>query len=173
MMSTGELESGDAGDPTKLIRQQYHEASNIIKKGKVCVLFINDLDAGPGRMGGTTWYTLNNHVFNATLMNIDDNPTNVQLPGMYNKQENPHVPIVVIGNDFSTLYAQLTHDGCMEKLYWAPTREDKIGVYQGIFRADNVNNADVARLVDSFPCQSIGMCIALNFFINPFPAIKF
>ena len=66
------------------MRQRYHEASDIIKKGKVCVLFINDLDVGAGRMGGTTQYTLNNHVVNATLMSIADNPTNVQLPGMYN-----------------------------------------------------------------------------------------
>ena len=97
------------------------------------MLFIDDLDAGAGRIGCKTWYTLNKHVVNATLMNIADNPTNVQLPGMYNKQDNPHVPIIVTGNDFSTLYAPLIHDRHMEKLYWAPTREDKTGVCQGIF----------------------------------------
>ncbi|CAA6669398.1 unnamed protein product [Spirodela intermedia] len=92
MMSAGELESGNAGEPAKLIRQRYREAADIIKKGKMCVLFINDLDAGAGRMGGTTQYTVNNQMVNATLMNIADNPTNVQLPGMYNKQENARVP---------------------------------------------------------------------------------
>ena len=122
-------------------------------------------------MGGTTRYTLNNHVVNATLMNIADNPTNAQLPGMYKKQDNPRVPIVVTGNDFSTLYAPLICDGRMDNLYWAPTREDKIGVCQVIFRADNVNNDDVVRLVDSFPGQSIGMCIGLNLFITPFNTI--
>ena len=101
-------------------------------------------------MGGTTRYTLNNHVVNATLMNIADNPTNVQLLGIYNKQDNPRVPIIVTGNDFSTLYAPLIHDRHMEKLYWDPTREDEIGVCQGIFRANNVNNNDVVRLVDYF-----------------------
>nr|CAB3492340.1 unnamed protein product [Digitaria exilis] len=82
VMSAGELESGNAGEPAKLIRQRYCEAADIIKKGKMCVLFINDLDAGAGRMGGTTQYTVNNQMVNATLMNIADNPTNVQLPGM-------------------------------------------------------------------------------------------
>ena len=43
-------------------------------------------------------------------MNIADNPTSVQLPGMYNKEENPRVPIIVTGNDFSTLYAPLIRD---------------------------------------------------------------
>ncbi|XP_074578024.1 ribulose bisphosphate carboxylase/oxygenase activase 2, chloroplastic-like [Curcuma longa] len=162
MMSAGELESGNAGEPAKLIRQRYREAADLIKKGKMCCLFINDLDAGAGRLGGTTQYTVNNQMVNATLMNIADNPTNVQLPGMYNKQENPRVPIIVTGNDFSTLYAPLIRDGRMEKFYWAPTREDRIGVCTGIFRTDNVPVEDIVKLVDSFPGQSIDFFGALR-----------
>eukprot|EP00270_Netrium_digitus_P005155 TRINITY_DN1671_c0_g1_i6.p1 TRINITY_DN1671_c0_g1~~TRINITY_DN1671_c0_g1_i6.p1 ORF type:complete len:512 (-),score=147.50 TRINITY_DN1671_c0_g1_i6:324-1724(-) len=162
VMSAGELESGNAGEPAKLIRQRYREASDIIKKGKMCCLFINDLDAGAGRMGGTTQYTVNNQMVNATLMNIADNPTNVQLPGMYNKEDIPRVPIIVTGNDFSTLYAPLIRDGRMEKFYWAPTREDRIGVCKGIFRLDNISDEAVVTLVDSFPGQSIDFFGALR-----------
>ncbi|KAF3454653.1 hypothetical protein FNV43_RR05101 [Rhamnella rubrinervis] len=162
MMSAGELESGNAGEPAKLIRQRYREAADIIRKGKMCCLFINDLDAGAGRLGGTTQYTVNNQMVNATLMNIADNPTNVQLPGMYNKEENPRVPIIVTGNDFSTLYAPLIRDGRMEKFYWAPTREDRIGVCKGIFRSDNVPDEDIVKLVDTFPGQSIDFFGALR-----------
>ncbi|CAO2173064.1 unnamed protein product [Urochloa humidicola] len=162
VMSAGELESGNAGEPAKLIRQRYREAADIIRKGKMCVLFINDLDAGAGRMGGTTQYTVNNQMVNATLMNIADNPTNVQLPGMYNKEENPRVPIIVTGNDFSTLYAPLIRDGRMDKFYWAPTREDRIGVCKGIFRADSVPDEAVVQLVDAFPGQSIDFFGALR-----------
>jgi len=162
MMSAGELESGNAGEPAKLIRQRYREAADIIKKGKMCCLFINDLDAGAGRMGGTTQYTVNNQMVNATLMNIADSPTNVQLPGMYNKQENARVPIIVTGNDFSTLYAPLIRDGRMEKFYWAPNRDDRIGVCTGIFRSDNVEKDDIVKLVDTFPGQSIDFFGALR-----------
>lgn len=162
MMSAGELESGNAGEPAKLIRQRYREAADIIKKGKMCCLFINDLDAGAGRMGGTTQYTVNNQMVNATLMNIADSPTNVQLPGMYNKEEIPRVPIIVTGNDFSTLYAPLIRDGRMEKFYWAPTREDRIGVCTGIFKTDNVPESDIVKLVDTFPGQSIDFFGALR-----------
>jgi ATP-dependent 26S proteasome regulatory subunit len=161
MMSAGELESGNAGEPAKLIRQRYREAADIIRKGKMCCLFINDLDAGAGRLGGTTQYTVNNQMVNATLMNIADNPTNVQLPGMYNKEENPRVPIIVTGNDFSTLYAPLIRDGRMEKFYWSPTREDRIGVCKGIFRHDGVPDEDVVKIVDTFPGQSIGKFMLL------------
>ncbi|XP_040993869.1 ribulose bisphosphate carboxylase/oxygenase activase, chloroplastic-like [Juglans microcarpa x Juglans regia] len=162
MMSAGELESGNAGEPAKLIRQRYREAADIIRKGKMCCLFINDLDAGAGRMGGTTQYTVNNQMVNATLMNIADNPTNVQLPGMYNKEENPRVPIIVTGNDFSTLYAPLIRDGRMEKFYWAPTRDDRVGVCKGIFRLDKVASDDIVKLVDTFPGQSIDFFGALR-----------
>jgi hypothetical protein len=162
VMSAGELESGNAGEPAKLIRQRYREAADFIKKGKMCCLFINDLDAGAGRMGGTTQYTVNNQMVNATLMNIADNPTNVQLPGMYNKEDNPRVPIIVTGNDFSTLYAPLIRDGRMEKFYWAPTRDDRVGVCKGIFRTDGIAEDDVVKLVDTFPGQSIDFFGALR-----------
>lgn len=156
VMSAGELESGNAGEPAKLIRQRYREASDIIsKKGKMCALFINDLDAGAGRMGFGTQYTVNNQMVNATLMNIADNPTNVQLPGVYNTDEIPRVPVICTGNDFSTLYAPLIRDGRMEKYYWAPTREDRIGICTGIFKDDHVTRLDVETLVDSFPGQSV------------------
>ncbi len=162
VMSAGELESGNAGEPAKLIRTRYREASDIIKKGKMCSIFINDLDAGAGRMGGTTQYTVNNQMCNATLMNIADNPTNVQLPGVYKTEEIPRVPIICTGNDFSTLYAPLIRDGRMEKFYWNPSRADRIGVATGIFKEDNVGEACIERLVDEFPGQSIDFFGALR-----------
>jgi len=162
VMSAGELESGNAGEPAKLVRQRYREASDIIKKGKMCSLFINDLDAGAGRLNDSTQYTVNNQMVNATLMNIADSPTNVQLPGMYNTEVIPRVPIICTGNDFSTLYAPLIRDGRMEKFYWNPTRADRIGVCMGIFQPDNIARNDVEKLVDSFPGQSIDFFGALR-----------
>jgi len=162
IMSAGELESGNAGEPAKLIRQRYREASDIVKKGKMASLFINDLDAGAGRMGGGTQYTVNNQMVNATLMNIADNPTNVQLPGVYQTESIPRVPVIATGNDFSTLYAPLIRDGRMEKFYWSPTREDRVGICCGIFREDGVPQEDVEMLVDTFTGQSIDFFGALR-----------
>ena len=48
-------------------------------------------------------------------------------------------PTCPAGNDFSTLYAPLIRDGRMEKFYWAPSREDRIGVCMGIFQHDGVD----------------------------------
>lgn len=56
---------------------------------------------------------------------------------MYKNEEIPRVPVVCTGNDFSTLYAPLIRDGRMEKYYWNPTREDRIGVCMGIFQVSS------------------------------------
>lgn len=139
-ISAGELESPDAGDPAQLVRLRYREAAELIRtRGKMAILMINDLDAGAGRVDQGTQYTVKTQLVNATLMNIADNPTNVQLPGSYDEKPLPRVPIIVTGNDFATLYAPLVRDGRMEKFYWEPSRDDKIGIVGGIFSEDGLS----------------------------------
>ena len=162
-MSAGELESPDAGDPVRLLRTRYREAAELIKvRGKMCVLLINDLDAGAGRVDKSTQYTVNTQLVNGTLMNIADNPTDVQLPGSYETQPIQRVPIIVTGNDFSTLYAPLIRDGRMEKFYWEPIREDRIGIVSGIFEEDGLSKTEVEQLIDTFPNQSVDFFGALR-----------
>lgn len=162
-MSAGELESPDAGDPARLIRLRYREAADWVKvNGKMAVLMINDIDAGMGRVDQFTQYTVNTQLVAGTLMNIADKPTDVQLPGSYDAEPIQRIPIVVTGNDFSTLYAPLVRDGRMEKFYWEPNRDDRIGIVSGIFELDGVSRQDIERLVNTFPTQSIDFYSALH-----------
>ncbi|MBD2385436.1 ribulose bisphosphate carboxylase small subunit [Cylindrospermum sp. FACHB-282] len=162
-ISGGELESPDAGDPARLIRLRYRETAELIKvRGKMCVLMINDLDAGAGRFDEGTQYTVNTQMVNATLMNIADNPTDVQLPGSYDSTPLHRVPIIVTGNDFSTLYAPLIRDGRMEKFYWEPSRDDKVGIVSGIFEPDGLSQGEIEQLVDTFINQSVDFFSALR-----------
>lgn len=162
-MSAGEMESPDAGDPARLIRLRYREAAELIRtRGRMTVLMINDLDAGAGRMDQGTQYTVNTQLVNGTLMNIADNPTNVQLPGSYDSTPLHRVPIIVTGNDFSTLYAPLIRDGRMDKFYWEPNRDEKIGIVSGIFEADELPRQEIEKLVDHFANQSIDFYGALR-----------
>jgi ribulose bisphosphate carboxylase small subunit len=163
LISGGELESPDAGDPARLIRLRYRETAEQIKvRGRMCVLMINDLDAGAGRFDEGTQYTVNTQLVNATLMNIADNPTDVQLPGSYDSNPIRRVPIIVTGNDFSTLYAPLIRDGRMEKFYWEPNRDDKVGIVGGIFAPDGLSQREIEQLVDTFPNQAIDFFSALR-----------
>jgi ATPase family associated with various cellular activities (AAA) len=162
-ISAGELESPDAGDSARLIRLRYREAAEIIKiRGKMAVLVINDIDAGAGRFDQGTQYTVNTQLVNATLMNIADNPTNVQLPGSYDATPLPRIPIILTGNDLSTLYAPLVRDGRMEKFYWVPTREDKIGIVSGVFAPDHISQREIVDLVDRFPTQAVDFFAAMR-----------
>lgn len=162
-ISGGELESPDAGDPARLLRLRYREAAELIRvRGTMTAIMINDLDAGAGRFDQGTQYTVNTQLVNATLMNIADNPTNVQLPGSYDATPIHRVPIIVTGNDLSTLYAPLIRDGRMEKFYWEPDREDKIGIVNGIFSQDGLSPQEIEQLVDNFINQSIDFFGALR-----------
>lgn len=162
-VSGGELESPDAGDPARLIRLRYREAAELSRtRGTMSVLMINDLDAGAGRFDAGTQYTVNTQLVNSTLMNIADNPTNVQLPGSYDDKPLQRTPILVTGNDFATLYAPLVRDGRMEKFYWEPSRADRIGIVGGIFEPDGLSQSQVEQLVDTFPDQAVDFYSALR-----------
>ncbi|MGF1536994.1 MAG: ribulose bisphosphate carboxylase small subunit [Elainellaceae cyanobacterium] len=162
-ISGGELESPDAGDPARLLRLRYREAAELVRvRGRMAVVMINDLDAGAGRFDAGTQYTVNTQLVNATLMNIADNPTNVQLPGSYDENPIRRVPILVTGNDFSTLYAPLVRDGRMEKFYWQPDEGDRLGIVGGIFAPDGLSAAAVEHLVAAFPNQAIDFFSALR-----------
>lgn len=160
-ISGSELESPDAGDPARLVKLRYREAAELMRvRGRICVLVIHDLDAGVGRLDASTQYTVNTQLVNATLMNIADQPTNVQLPGSYDERPIKRVPIIVTGNDFSTLYAPLVRDGRMTKFWWQPDHSDRVGIVAGIFK--ELSTYEVEQLVQTYQEQSIDFFGALR-----------
>lgn len=163
IMSAGELESEKAGEPGRLIRDRYRTASQVIQnQGKMSVLMINDLDAGVGRFGNTQM-TVNNQIVIGTLMNLADNPTRVSIGQKWRESDVTHrVPIIVTGNDFSTLYAPLIRDGRMEKFYWQPGREDIINIVHRMYIKDGLSFEDVSKVVDTFPNQALDFYGALR-----------
>jgi hypothetical protein len=63
-----------------------------------------------------TQRTVNNQIVHATLMAMCDDPTHVSIGEVWRKERmNIRIPIVVTGNDFSTLFAPLIRDGRMDK----------------------------------------------------------
>lgn len=163
IMSAGELESERAGEPGRLIRDRYRTASQVIQnQGKMSCLMINDLDAGVGRFGNTQM-TVNNQIVVGTLMNLADNPTRVSIGQKWRESDVTHrVPIIVTGNDFSTLYAPLIRDGRMEKFYWQPDREDIINIVHRMYTKDGLSFEEVSTIVDMFPNQALDFYGALR-----------
>ncbi|KAF9616281.1 hypothetical protein IFM89_029057 [Coptis chinensis] len=129
IMSAGELESDRAGEPGKLIRERYRTASQVVQnQGKMSCLMINDIDAGLGRFGNTQM-TVNNQIVVGTLMNLSDNPTRVSVGQDWRDSDISHrIPIIVTGNDLSTIYAPLIRDGRMDKFYWLNSNGQNRGI---------------------------------------------
>ncbi|KAG7589944.1 P-loop containing nucleoside triphosphate hydrolase [Arabidopsis suecica] len=163
IMSAGELESDRAGEPGRLIRDRYRTASQVIQnQGKMSVLMINDIDAGLGRFGETQM-TVNNQIVVGTLMNLADNPTRVSVGQEWREADIVNrVPLIVTGNDFSTLYAPLIREGRMEKFYWQPTREDIVNIVSRMYEKDGISRKDVISIVDKFPNQALDFYGALR-----------
>ncbi|ONI16567.1 hypothetical protein PRUPE_3G107000 [Prunus persica] len=163
IMSAGELESERAGEPGKLIRDRYRTASQVVQnQGKMSCLMINDIDAGLGRFGNTQM-TVNNQIVVGTLMNLCDNPTRVSIGQDWRESDiTNRIPIIVTGNDLSTIYAPLIRDGRMEKFYWQPNHEDIINIVYRMYEKDGMSRDEVVSIVDTFPNQALDFYGALR-----------
>ncbi|GLT46215.1 hypothetical protein SLA2020_199880 [Shorea laevis] len=163
IMSAGELESERAGEPGKLIRERYRTASQVVQnQGKMSCLMINDIDAGLGRFGNTQM-TVNNQIVVGTLMNLSDNPTRVSVGQDWRESDiTNRIPIIVTGNDFSTIYAPLIRDGRMEKFYWQPTQEDIVSIVHRMYQKDGISRDEVVHVVGTFPNQALDFYGALR-----------
>ncbi|KAK4748298.1 hypothetical protein SAY87_014884 [Trapa incisa] len=163
IMSAGELESERAGEPGRLIRERYRTASRVIQnQGKLSCLMINDIDAGLGRFGNTQM-TVNNQIVVGTLMNLSDNPTRVSIGQDWNESDvTNRVPIIVTGNDFSTIYAPLIRDGRMDKFYWQPNHEDIVNIVHRMYEKDGISREEVLNVVNTFPNQALDFYGALR-----------
>ncbi|KAI8473751.1 MAG: hypothetical protein J3K34DRAFT_164814 [Monoraphidium minutum] len=156
VMSAGELESEIAGKPGRLIRERYRKAADMGKvRGKLTALVINDIDAGLGHYANTQ-ITVNNQVVVGTLMNICDHPKQVSISQEWREGDYiRRVPIIVTGNDFSTLFAPLVRDGRMEKFFWNPEFEDKVEIVLQMYKDDGVSRAEVEQLLTRFDNQGL------------------
>ncbi|MEW5311269.1 MAG: hypothetical protein WDW38_002999 [Sanguina aurantia] len=163
VMSAGELENEWAGAPGRLIRERYRRASQISKvHGKITVLLINDLDAGIGHFDNTQ-ITVNNQMVVGTLMNICDDPTRVSTGQNWREQDIiRRVPIIVTGNDFSTIFAPLVRCGRMDKFYWSPEKEDLVAILFQLYKDDGLKIKDMEVLLERFKGQPLDFFGALR-----------
>ena len=163
VMSAGELEDEYAGEPGRRIRERYRAASQTIKNsGVMSCLIINDLDAGVGRFKHTQ-VTVNNQIVMGTLMNLCDHPERASVGESWREDKTlRRVPIIITGNDLSTLYAPLLRDGRMTKFFWSPSRDDMQEMLFTLYCDDGVSRADVDALLDAFPNQTLDFFGALR-----------
>jgi len=152
-ISSADLEDKNAGEPAKLIRTQYVNASMNLSSGNPSALVIDDIDTTVGEWEQNTG-TVNHEGILAFLMHIADNPTHIEIIGNVNR-----VPIFFTGNCFERLYEPLRRPGRMIKFEWEPTREEKAEIVASIF---SFTDKDISRkLVMSYPNEQISFFSSL------------
>lgn len=139
LISGGQLENKDAGEPARLIRQTYKAAGAALSEkldedgrsmppeAKLSVLLINDVDTGLGNWGENVQKTINTQTVFGELMHITDYPTIVD------NRDTLRIPIILTGNDFTKLYTPLIRAGRMVSFQWTPLDEEKIEIVGRIF----------------------------------------
>lgn len=149
LISGGQLESSDAGEPAELIRKTYLEAGKAVEAGKVmaAVLLINDFGTGVGDWGGLTQYTVNRQIVFVELMGLVDYPESVE------DKQCMRIPIILTGNNFTSLYEPLTRTGRMWTFEWNPTIEEKYIIVKGMY--PSLSEKDVSTLVNRYPDQPV------------------
>lgn len=149
LISGGQLESSDAGEPAKLVRNTYLKASHCLEEGKykAAVVLINDIDTGLGTWGDMVQYTINRQTVFGELMHLVDYPTSVE--GRTTKR----VPIIITGNDFTKLYEPLVRAGRMTAFEWRPQLNEKTQIVAGIF--PEITFVQCQILVKEFDSQPI------------------
>jgi SpoVK/Ycf46/Vps4 family AAA+-type ATPase len=146
LISGGQLESRDAGEPARLIRHTYRKAGTALldKEARLAVLLINDIDTGLGNWGDNVQTTINTQTVFGELMHITDYPTVVD------NRDTPRIPIILTGNDFTKLYAPLIRAGRMVSFEWIPTIDEKIDIVKTIFEElEELSDSDCKTLVKS------------------------
>ena len=106
---------------------------------------------------------MNNQIVMGTLMNLADHPTRCSVGESWREDKTlRRVPIIITGNDLSTLYAPLLRDGRMTKFLWEPEREDLLEMMYTLYRDDGLSLSDVEQLLDAFPAQSAWAAFAAS-----------
>ena len=129
LISGGQFEDRDAGEPARLIRAKYLAAGRSVTSGEciAAAVVINDIDTGLGKWGELVQTTINTQSVYGELMHLADFPTSVE--GV----KTPRIPIIATGNDFTKLYNPLIRAGRMDAFEWNPSAAERVPVVNAIF----------------------------------------
>jgi len=150
LISGGQLESADAGQPAALLREMYLAAGRAILQNDapMAAVLINDFDTGVGNWGKLVQFTVNTQQLFAELMHLADYPKIVE------NKPTLRIPIIITGNNFASLHQPLLRTGRMWLFEWKPTPQERIGIVREIFPMLLAKEVDLLVL-DHFPNQPV------------------
>jgi SpoVK/Ycf46/Vps4 family AAA+-type ATPase len=138
-VSGSSLSGRHEGDSIEAISKAYLEASAYMNHTqKSAAIIVDDFDLSVAATSSRVEYTVNSQLLTGFLMNLADEPTNV------NGSKSNRVPIFVTGNNLTKLYGPLVRDGRFDMFEWNPSVEQKIRVVVSVL-SPYVSDADEAK----------------------------
>ena len=104
--------------------------------------------------GEMVQYTVNRQTVFGELMHLVDYPESVE------NKPTQRVPIIITGNNFTTLYEPLTRTGRMRTFEWIPTLEEKCQIVSSIY--PSLSEQDISILVKHFPNHPVAFFASLK-----------
>jgi hypothetical protein len=116
-------------EPVHILRNSYVFASDHAHAtDNLSCLLIDDLDTSIVSTKSDRKYTANSQLLSGAMMHLCDNPHHVNGKRTY------RIPIIVTGNDFTSLHKPLVRRGRAVFCDWSPTLEEKVAIVQNILQ---------------------------------------
>jgi ATPase family associated with various cellular activities (AAA) len=124
----------------------------------VVAILIDDFDLSVASTFEEREYTVNSQLLTGFLMNLADDPTKC------GKENVCRIPIIVTGNNFTSLHDPLTRHGRMDFFTWLPTLEQKLEIvkhmYQSCTGRENLDK--ISQLVYEFRDEPVSFFDSLK-----------
>jgi ATPase family associated with various cellular activities (AAA) len=137
-------------EPILILRDAYLHASALRNiKNQLVVLLIDDLDTSIAATYAERRYTVNTQLLNGTLMSLCDDPYHI------GEQDTYRIPMIVTGNDFTSLHEPLTRHGRAQFYDWKPDITVKTEIVRHMFEGYVSDNEleRISQLVQHFSTE--------------------
>ncbi len=115
-------------EAVEILAESYINAYSIAKDTRDLVtILIDDFDLSVASTFDEREYTVNSQLLTGFLMNLADDPTKC------GKENASRIPIIVTGNNFTSLYDPLARHGRMDFFTWFPTCDQKVEIVQHMY----------------------------------------
>lgn len=119
-VSASEISGSHEGDPVKILNGIYNYAVHRSKRGYCIAILIDDFHMGAINQDSKTEKTINSNLLTGRMMNLAD------------CSGEKKIPVIMTGNDFSTVYAPLLRSGRADIYRWEPDIKLKAVIIQSI-----------------------------------------
>jgi hypothetical protein len=117
-------------EAVEILAESYINAYSVARDTKCLVaILIDDFDLSVASTFEEREYTVNSQLLTGFLMNLADDPTKC------GKENVSRIPIIVTGNNFTSLHDPLTRHGRMDFFTWLPTHEQKLEIVKYMYNS--------------------------------------